>query len=77
MLLRNFRFCALAAAATAAPTGVIASFRKAVAIQDAMAYMEPPYLYYPVRQSLGAATARGLWPRASCLFGAMATGVAD
>lgn len=29
--------------------------RIAVAIQDALAYMEPPYWYYPVRQSLGAA----------------------
>lgn len=33
----------------------IAEFRQAVAIQDAIAYSEPPYWYYPVRQSLGAA----------------------
>jgi hypothetical protein len=26
-----------------------------VSIQDALGYMEPPYWYYPVRQSLGAA----------------------
>jgi len=26
-----------------------------VAIQDTLAYMEPPYWYYPVRQTLGAA----------------------
>ena len=28
--------------------------REAVALQDGIAYMEPPYWYYPVRQSLGA-----------------------
>jgi tetratricopeptide (TPR) repeat protein len=32
-----------------------ASFRRAVEIQDALPYLEPPYWYYPVRQSLGAA----------------------
>ena len=30
-------------------------FRRAVEIQDALPYLEPPYWYYPVRQSLGAA----------------------
>jgi tetratricopeptide (TPR) repeat protein len=30
-------------------------FQVAVSIQDTLAYMEPPYWYYPVRQSLGAA----------------------
>jgi tetratricopeptide (TPR) repeat protein len=30
-------------------------FREAVALQDKLPYMEPPYWYYPVRQSLGAA----------------------
>jgi tetratricopeptide (TPR) repeat protein len=29
--------------------------QKAVAAQDKLPYMEPPYWYYPVRQSLGAA----------------------
>lgn len=29
--------------------------KKAVAAQDALIYMEPPFFYYPVRQSLGAA----------------------
>jgi len=29
-------------------------FRSAVALQDKLPYMEPPYWYYPVRQSLGA-----------------------
>ena len=33
----------------------IAAFRQAVTVQDGIAYMEPPYWYYPVRQSLGAA----------------------
>jgi tetratricopeptide (TPR) repeat protein len=35
--------------------GVIKEFRIAVSIQDSLSYMEPPYWYYPVRQSLGAA----------------------
>ncbi|MDA0338619.1 MAG: hypothetical protein O2910_02080 [Proteobacteria bacterium] len=30
-------------------------FRAAVEIEDSLAYTEPPYWYYPVRQSLGAA----------------------
>lgn len=33
----------------------IASFEQAVAIQDTLPYLEPPFWYYPVRQSLGAA----------------------
>lgn len=36
----------------------VAAYRDAVAIQDRLAYMEPPYWYYPVRQSLGAALLR-------------------
>jgi tetratricopeptide (TPR) repeat protein len=31
----------------------IAALQAAVAIEDRLAYMEPPYWYYPVRQSLG------------------------
>jgi len=31
-----------------------AEFEQAVALQDKVAYSEPPYWYYPVRQSLGA-----------------------
>ncbi len=31
-----------------------AQFRQAVALEDQLSYMEPPYWYYPVRQSLGA-----------------------
>ncbi len=36
------------------PARAIEEFQVAVSIQDALAYMEPPYWYYPVRQSLGA-----------------------
>lgn len=35
----------------------IASFERAVEIQDDLAYMEPAHWYYPVRQSLGATLA--------------------
>jgi tetratricopeptide (TPR) repeat protein len=33
----------------------IASLKKAAETQDTIPYMEPPFWYYPVRQSLGAA----------------------
>jgi tetratricopeptide (TPR) repeat protein len=33
-------------------------YRKAVAIEDRIPYMEPPWWYYPVRQSLGASLYR-------------------
>ena len=33
----------------------IEHLRAAVEIQDALPYMEPPYWFYPVRQTLGAA----------------------
>ncbi len=36
-------------------SAAIAAFERASALQDGLAYMEPPYWYYPVRQSLGAA----------------------
>ncbi len=36
----------------------IAAYREAIAVQDKLPYMEPPYWYYPVRQSLGAALLR-------------------
>ena len=35
--------------------GAVTEFEQAVAIQDVLPYLEPPYWYYPVRQSLGAA----------------------
>jgi tetratricopeptide (TPR) repeat protein len=31
-----------------------AAFEQAIAVEDTLAYMEPPYWYYPLRQSLGA-----------------------
>ena len=34
--------------------GAIKQFETAVALSDALAYTEPPYWYYPIRQSLGA-----------------------
>lgn len=34
--------------------GAIRELQSAVAIQDTLPYMEPPYWYYPVRQTLGA-----------------------
>lgn len=37
------------------PEGMIRELEAAVEAQDAIPYMEPPYWYYPVRQSLGAA----------------------
>jgi tetratricopeptide (TPR) repeat protein len=36
----------------------IDELRQAVALQDGVPYQEPPYWYYPVRQSLGAAYLR-------------------
>jgi tetratricopeptide (TPR) repeat protein len=36
-------------------TAAIAAFQRAAEIQDRLPYMEPPYWYYPVRQSLAAA----------------------
>jgi tetratricopeptide (TPR) repeat protein len=36
-------------------TTAIAAFESAAMLQDGLTYMEPPYWYYPVRQSLGAA----------------------
>jgi tetratricopeptide (TPR) repeat protein len=36
----------------------LAAYRQAVAVQDGLPYMEPPYWYYPARQSLGVALLR-------------------
>lgn len=36
----------------------IKAYEEGVSVQDGMAYTEPPYWYYPVRQSLGAALLR-------------------
>jgi tetratricopeptide (TPR) repeat protein len=38
--------------------GAARSYRTAIAIEDNLAYMEPSYWYYPVRQSLGAVLLR-------------------
>jgi tetratricopeptide (TPR) repeat protein len=34
--------------------GAAKAYQEAIAIEDAFAYMEPPYWYYPIRQSLGS-----------------------
>ena len=34
--------------------GAVRELRAAIALQDTLPYMEPPYWYYPVRQTLGA-----------------------
>ncbi|HEU0202431.1 MAG TPA: hypothetical protein VFR86_18625 [Burkholderiaceae bacterium] len=46
------------AAASKDLDGAIRAFEEAVFVEDTIAYMEPPYWYYPVRQSLGAALLR-------------------
>lgn len=46
---------ARAAQAEGDKAGAIASLTKAADTQDTIPYMEPPFWYYPVRQSLGAA----------------------
>jgi tetratricopeptide (TPR) repeat protein len=43
----------------------IAAYREAITVQDSLPYMEPPYWYYPVRQSLGAALLRAGQPDAA------------
>ena len=37
------------------PAAAIPFFQRAAELQESLIYMEPPYWYYPVRQSLGAA----------------------
>jgi tetratricopeptide (TPR) repeat protein len=43
----------------------VSEFQAAVEIQDDMAYLEPPFWYYPVRQSLGAAYLQAGKPEAA------------
>src|SRR6185436_8933080 len=38
-------------------SGAVRELEAAVALQDKQPYMEPPYWYYPVRQTLGAVLA--------------------
>jgi tetratricopeptide (TPR) repeat protein len=48
----------LAGRLAATPAESVTHFRKAVELQDALVYDEPPAWYYPVRESLGAALLR-------------------
>jgi tetratricopeptide (TPR) repeat protein len=43
------------ATAQKSAASAVAHFRRAVALQDTLPYTEPPFWYYPTRQSLGAA----------------------
>ena len=38
--------------------GAATAYESAIAIDDGLAYFEPPYWYYPVRQSLGSVRLR-------------------
>jgi tetratricopeptide (TPR) repeat protein len=38
--------------------GAAKAYEDAIFVEDSLAYMEPPYWYYPVRQSLGAVRLR-------------------
>jgi tetratricopeptide (TPR) repeat protein len=38
--------------------GAAKAYEDAVFIEDTLAYMEPPYWYYPIRQSLGSVMLR-------------------
>ena len=50
-------------------SAAIEHFAKAVSIEDDLPYMEPPFWFYPVRQSLGAALlAKGLEKDAEAVF---------
>ncbi|HVS74352.1 MAG TPA: hypothetical protein VHE23_02915 [Candidatus Acidoferrales bacterium] len=60
---------AVTAAARGKSDEAIAHWRKAVDVQDALNYDEPPDWYYPVRESLGAALlAAGRAPEAGKVF---------
>jgi tetratricopeptide (TPR) repeat protein len=50
------------ASAHADHAGEVAALERAVAAQDALQYTEPPYWFYPIRQSLGAAYLRAKRP---------------
>jgi tetratricopeptide (TPR) repeat protein len=59
-IIRTARFVAEGRVATARGDldAAAKAFQEAIEIQDSLAYMEPPYWYYPVRQSLGAVLLR-------------------
>ena len=46
------------AAASGDQAGAARLYREAIAVEDRIPYMEPPFWYYPVQQSLGAALYR-------------------
>jgi hypothetical protein len=51
------------------PAAAVPKWKRAVAIQDGLAYSEPPTWYYPVRESLGASLLlAGDAPRAEAVF---------
>ena len=57
------------AAARGEDAAAIQSWERAVAAQDRLVYHEPPPVYYPVRESLGAALHRaGRLPQAEAVF---------
>lgn len=66
-IVRTARAVALARVADARGDlpRAIAAYRQAIAVQDDLPYMEPPYWYYPVRQSLGVALLRSGQPAAA------------
>ena len=51
----DFASVVLAARMEPSPAKAVAVWKKAAAMQDGLAYDEPPAWYYPVRESLGAA----------------------
>jgi hypothetical protein len=52
----------LAARLASAPQEAVEHWRRAVSLQDALTYDEPPAWYYPLRESLGAALLRAGQP---------------
>ncbi len=59
----------LAARLATNPADIVPHWRRAVALQDALVYDEPPPWYYPVRESLGAALLRaGKFGEAETVF---------
>jgi tetratricopeptide (TPR) repeat protein len=60
---------ARAAQATGDLASAVDSLEQAVALEDSLPYMEPPFWYYPVRQSLGATLLlQGEAERAAAVF---------
>ena len=59
-VVQTARFVALGRLADAKGDleGAAKAYEEAILIEDSLAYMEPPYWYYPVRQSLGSVRLR-------------------